>query len=40
LIWQYGKLSKNKQEKYFDFLSNDEIAKIEKAVWKYTKEDK
>jgi len=40
ILQNNGKLSKNKQEKYFDFLSNDEIAKIEKAVWKYTKEDK
>jgi Fic family protein len=33
ILQNRGKLSKTKREKYFDFLNDDEIDKIEKAVW-------
>ena len=33
ILQNRGKLSKIKREKYFDFLSDDEMDKIEKAVW-------
>jgi len=33
ILQNHGKLSKAKKVKYFDFLSDDEIMKIEKAVW-------
>jgi len=33
ILQNHGKLSKTKKEKYFDFLSDDEISEIEKAVW-------
>jgi Fic family protein len=33
ILQNRGKLSKTKREKYFDFLNDVEIDKIEKAVW-------
>jgi hypothetical protein len=33
MLQNQGRLSKTKREKYFDFLSDNEIDKIEKAVW-------
>lgn len=33
ILQNRGKLSKTKREKYFDFLKDAEISKIEKAVW-------
>lgn len=33
ILQNNGKLSKTKQTKYFDFLSDDEIKNIEKAIW-------
>lgn len=39
ILQNHGKLSKAKKEKYFDFLSDDEIKKIEKAVWQPTEGD-
>jgi len=40
ILQNHGKLSKSKKDKYFDFLRDDEISKIEKAVWKPTEENK
>jgi hypothetical protein len=39
ILQNHGKLSKTKKEKYFDFLSDEEISKIEKAVWQPTEGD-
>ena len=39
ILQNHGKLSKSKKDKYFDFLSDDEISKIEKAVWQPTERD-
>jgi hypothetical protein len=33
ILQNHGKLSKSKQKSHFDFLNNDEIIKIEQAVW-------
>ena len=33
ILQNHGKLSRSKQKSHFDFLNNDEIIKIEQAVW-------
>ena len=39
ILQNHGTLSKIKRKKYFDFLRDDEISKIEKAVWQPAKGD-
>jgi len=39
ILQNRGKLSKSKQKSHFDFLNNDEIVKIEQAVWQPAQDD-